>query len=369
MDNYYEILNLSPNASEAEIRGVIRTLRKKYRQVTGSPNKEQARNAEVMMDKLSEAEKNLLDPSARSKYDADLRNRPPETTTEPSHNQNDDWVTIAQDYLSNGQPRNAAQAAKQGTQVEPNNVQAWVVRAYADLEINDYADADFSASEAQRRDPNNAQMFGIKGDVYDGEKRYQEAQAAFQRAADLEPTNPYWQGRVIWAIFAQGNGKKAVDDANTLLINFPQSDYARTTYAMMVLSDAESSLSNDGPNVYITNTAQIEYMDKQLAVVNSLNCKDESVLDYYKSLFELNENSKKRRYIGPGFIYWVKVLAAIFIGLPIVSAIFAGFLGFLLVVLILAGIVWYTYEHVYPTQWKINREAIGDVAAKTGLQK
>lgn len=369
LDNYYEILHISPNAQEADVKGAIRALRKKYRRVTGSPNKEQARNAEVMMDKLAEAEKILLDDDARAKYDNDLRNRPVEREASPTASQSDDWIDTAKSYLANGQPRNAAQAAKEATRVEANNVQAWVVRAYADLELRDYADADFSASEAHRRDPQNPEILGLQGDVYDGEERYAEAQQAFQQAANLDPNNPYWQGRVIWAISAAGNGKEAVAAANTLVMKFPNNDYARNTYALMVLNDAENALSREGENIYVTNPAQIEYMGKQLEIVRGLNSSNETVTEFYNNLLELKENSEKRRYVGQGIKFWARILLVFFVGLPIVATIFSGGLGVILALLIFAGTVWFAFERAYPKQWKINKEGLGPIAIRTGLQK
>ena len=42
--------------------------------------------------------------------------------------------------------------------------------------------------------------------------------------------------------------------------------------------------------------------------------------------------------------------------------------GFFASLLVFGGWGWWLYEHVYPMQWKVNRDAIGS-AASTGLQK
>lgn len=368
MDNYYEILNIAPNADENTIKGAIRTLRKKYRQVTGSPNKEQARNAEIMMEKLAKAEQTLLDANQRAAYDTQLRNRPPEQAAPQAATQSTDWVDTAKSYLANGQPRNAAQAAKQAIMVESNNVQAWVVRAYADLEMRDYSDADFSASEAQKRDPQNPEILGLMGDIYYNEERYRDAQQAFQRAANFDPTNPYWQGRMIWAIAVAGDGKQAVADANALVMRFPQSEYARNTYAMMLLNDAESALSHDESSIYFTNTAQIDYVNKQLEIVRGLNSSNETVVEAYNNLQSSATNAVQRRYMPQELEFWRDWIIGMFIAFVILTGVFQVF-GFLLFLLVGAGFVWVAVETAYPKQWKINKKSLGSIATNTGIQK
>ena len=71
-NDYYDILKIDDSAAESEIKVAIRKTRSRYRNLTGSPNKEQARKAEHMIDVLAEAEKVLYDPAARADYDQKL---------------------------------------------------------------------------------------------------------------------------------------------------------------------------------------------------------------------------------------------------------------------------------------------------------
>ena len=56
-NDYYDILKIDDSAAESEIKVAIRKTRSRYRNLTGSPNKDQARKAEHMIDVLAEAEK------------------------------------------------------------------------------------------------------------------------------------------------------------------------------------------------------------------------------------------------------------------------------------------------------------------------
>jgi PREDICTED: protein enabled homolog len=71
-NDYYDILEIDDSAAESEIKVAIRKTRSRYRNLTGSPNKDQARKAEHMIDVLAEAEKVLYDPAARADYDQKL---------------------------------------------------------------------------------------------------------------------------------------------------------------------------------------------------------------------------------------------------------------------------------------------------------
>lgn len=367
MDNFYEILGVENTASEDDIRSAIRKNRKRYRQVTGSPNKEQARNAEVMMDKLAEAEVQLLDPDKREAYDRALASEPttPEADESPPSRGRTDWVDTAKDYLANGSPRNASRAATQATMDQPESVEAWKIRAYAALELRDYADADFSASEAHRREQSNPGILGLLGDVYDAEGRYQKVEQTFSKAAQLEPGNPYWRGRAVIAMSEQGRVGDAVFAANDLISKFPQNEFAKNVLAIVLLDDAEAALSRQGNSIYYTNKNQIEYVERRLNEVDSLSLQDEGLLWSRQATGNLLEQAKKRKFHR---ITYRRIFANLVLVVLTLSLLAAGAVGAGLFFLILTGLfVWWTIERCWPYQWKINKKALGP-AAKTGVQ-
>ena len=371
VDNYYEILGIESSADEDTIRGAIRKTRSRYRQVAGSPNKEQARNAEVMIEKLAQAEATLLNPEVRPGYDAQLAAQPA-TSLEPAPvaGGSSDWTESAKSYLANGQPRNAAQAAKEATRAEPDSIDAWTVRAYAALELRDFQDADFSASEAQKRDPGNPQMFGLLADVADGEGRYADAQRAFARAAELEPTNPYWAGRVAWAMGDQGNYEGAITYARQLVAHYADSQYVKDTLAHQLLREADGVLSQHPQNGgYFTNKKQIAHFEQRIAEVEALRPLHETAEGALADAKAHLAIGKKRRFIWPGVGTFAKYIVGWF-----VLICFGGVLGdsneFLGTVIILGGtglMGWLLFGKVMPLQWKVNKRGLGPLA-RTGLQ-
>ena len=364
MHDYYEILGIEASATEDAIRTVIRTTRKRYRQVAGSPNKEQARNAEIMMDRLAEAETELLDAGRRRAYDAKLAAQP-EPKQERSNAGSNDWVETAKNYLANGQPRNAVQAARQATLAAPEDIEAWTVRAYAALELRDYTDADFAASEAERRDPRNPEIAGLLGDVYDGESRYQQAEQAFARAAQLDPENPYWQGRVAWALCDQGRIAEALTRARQISARFPQSDYAKKVHSFILLEDAAAALSRDGDGTYFTNKKQLAHVQGRLEEVTAVGGPEGSTLEYYNHTSDSLKSAKKRQFHR---ITVRRIIANLLLVLFTLSLLFNESVGSGIFFLLITGLfVWWTVEKCWPYQWKINKKALG-AAARTGLQ-
>lgn len=372
LDNYYEILSIDTTADQESIRGAIRAQRRRYRQVAGSPNKERARNAEVMIEKIADAEATLLDPEARSAYDRQLASQPTTPDPEPTADQSSDWLESAKTYLANGNPRNAAKAAKQATLVEPGSVDAWTVRAYAALELHDHSDADFAASEAQKRAPSNPQIAGLLGEVHMEEENFVSAERAFARAAQLEPKNPYWRSRVAWAVSDQpGRSLGSVQMAHQVTVNFPGDEYARGTYAVMLLNDAEGALSSSGTRVMFTNPRQIDYVEKRLDVVQQMGVGAASVTQWHGELEGLLKRAKKRRFISPSLVQVgmlvVYLLCVTWFLLLICTAIFGEVLGSILWLGLNAALAYWSFVATFPLQWKITRRQAG-AAATTGIQ-
>jgi curved DNA-binding protein CbpA len=67
--NYYEILQIDPNASEEVIRAAYRAMSKRYH-----PDLQQGGN-DAMMKKINEAYEVLSDPQRRREYDAQMESR------------------------------------------------------------------------------------------------------------------------------------------------------------------------------------------------------------------------------------------------------------------------------------------------------
>lgn len=76
MQNYYEILEIEPNATEAQVREAIVQQRRSARARANHPNAEKRHESERLMQLIAEAEKHLLDQQSRAAYDANLQSAP-----------------------------------------------------------------------------------------------------------------------------------------------------------------------------------------------------------------------------------------------------------------------------------------------------
>lgn len=76
MQNYYEILEIEPNATEAQVREAIIQKRRSARARANHPNAEKRHESERLMQLIAEAEKHLLDQQSRAAYDANLQSSP-----------------------------------------------------------------------------------------------------------------------------------------------------------------------------------------------------------------------------------------------------------------------------------------------------
>lgn len=372
--DFYELLGVARSADAETIRGAIRETRRRHRQMVGSPDRERAHRAEVVMDMLARAEETLLVVDRRQQYDSQLavvRESPADPPPTPSSSASR-WVEAAATYLSDGQPRNALLAAREATQADPEDADAWRVRATAALQLRDLRDADFAANEAHRLRPHDPQALGLIGDVYDSEERYADAERAFARAAALEPDNPYWAGRVAWAVGDRGDLDGAVQRARQLVSQYPDAEYVRLVLAHQLLGQADGALSRDpAGQKYFTNTKQVDYVEQRLAEVEALRPLHESAETGLAQAREHLAVGRRRRWVAPsgGTVTRVVlyVLLGAWIALALLTAIAGDTFGGLLWLLLNVALVWRLVRRVYPTQWAVNRRALGP-HAMTGVQ-
>lgn len=370
--NFYRELGIEPSSDLDAISTAIRENRRRYRQLAGSPKLEQRSLAEQKIKMLAEAEKRLSDPNSRAAYDEELRRQPAHVPVPQSTSKSSTWIESAQSYLANGQARNAAAAAKEATRAQPESIEAWKVRAYAALELQDFQDAEFSASEAQRRSPSDATVSGLLGDVYDAEERYADAEKAYSHAASIDTKNPHWPVRVAQTIHDQGRTKEAEEYAHAVLFKYPGNTEAKTTYAVMLLQAIESALSTDHDGSYITNKNQIAFVEARMGTVQELSSADEDLAVAYNEISQLLVQAKSRRFVWPGRDFFVLVGVFVVFGTWIlgwiITAIFGEFIGGWLWLAANIGLAWYTITKVLRRpQWYINQKALGPYA-KTGLQ-
>lgn len=236
-EDYYRLFEIARDADEAAIRAAIKAARKRWRQLTGSPDKDRARLAEQRMEQLEAAETILLDDDARARYDAELdATRPapaavpnqapspePKGSTPPAPTV--DWGERARKYYFDGDFQNAFLAAKKGTDLTPENNLAWSFYGWSAIDLKRHQDADFASAELVHRLPNDASAHELRGAALDAVGRYADAETAFRNASRFAPANSYYQGRAAWALLDQGRANEAVAEAWKIVDRFPDDDY------------------------------------------------------------------------------------------------------------------------------------------------
>ncbi|MER0122951.1 hypothetical protein ABPH35_04850 [Streptococcus sp. ZJ93] len=205
--NYYDELEVSQAADLETIQKSIKEKRRRYRSLTGSPNLDQRSMAERKMQLLAEAEKIFTDPNSRSAYDVELSNAHQENKdTEANRFDQANFVERARAAFAAGNLRLAAQYAKEATNVDSYNVDAWKLRATIAQERGLLDEVEMACSMALDIDAHSPEILGLMGDVYLSQKRYQLAKESYEKAFQYS-RNPYWKEKQADTLYYGGNKK------------------------------------------------------------------------------------------------------------------------------------------------------------------
>lgn len=370
--DYYELIGVPQDADAETIKTAIRKTRKRFRQLSGAPDVNQRQMAETKMTQIAEAEKTLLDDQARRQYDQQYgqQSSQPEPAPETGSGSTTSFLDDALDYYRNGQLRVAASASKEATREEKDNPYAWYVRAQISLEMEDYSDAEFAASQSLKLDSKNASIYGVLGDVADRTGRYADVERYFTEAAKLEPEKSYWTGRIIVALVDQHRVADALNMAKSLYEKHPQEDYTKNVYISVLFQDIEWAAAHDDDGHYTyTNPKQIEYARKQIAVIHSIGVPADN-RDFQEELSKHEafvEQAAKRKFIWPSVGYIAGRIILWFILFTVICGfIFSKneLLSSVSFLVITGGLIYEAFQRMFPYQWKLNADANPEMAAK-----
>jgi tetratricopeptide (TPR) repeat protein len=110
---------------------------------------------------------------------------PTPTSTPPP----EQFITQAQQFLSQGKLAQAIDAFKQAQALKPNDPSIYIAIAQAQVFAGDYKDAQTSAENALLLNANLSMADAVRASALDWQGNFLEAEAAVKRALELDPNN------------------------------------------------------------------------------------------------------------------------------------------------------------------------------------
>lgn len=127
-------------------------------------------------------------------------------------------------HLEAGELDKALAAFDRGLQRQPKFVPVMLDRAEALTRMNRNSDAIAQMTAAETLAPESAEVQFRLGDVYQGARRYPEAEKAYLKAIALAPKNPLPYNNLAWMLVASGGDpKRAVEFAGKAVEISPRS--------------------------------------------------------------------------------------------------------------------------------------------------
>jgi len=292
MINYYDLLDISENATAEEIDAKIKSEINRWRKRTNAPSPERQREANERMEYLRQAQEILLDPTKRRAYDEELRgssqesipNREEQRTT--GNDGNDQQVRELYDrynfYLDEENYGEAIEIAKQLTRLQPNNPYAWHDLAYANYQWDNYADARYEINHTLSLKQNEAYFFQTAHNIYfnspdiSEQESLQKAKEYIQKAIALDPENPAYQANLASVYYDEGYYNDAINILEPTLSKGNITDYGREILSRSYIRKVENecsvpvSYNNGSLRYYFTDPGNISTANEYLEKARSL---------------------------------------------------------------------------------------------------
>ena len=371
--NYYNVLEIDPEADVETIDKAISEKRRFWQPKTSNPKLETRQLAEKAMKDISDAEATLKERSRRADYDRQLAAHAAVPVSEaaavPPGGR--DWLKAAIEYLSQGSASQANYAAKEATSQQPENPEAWYFRGVSSALLNNDQDALFELSEAIRLNPNEAHYHAELGDLYRKNEVWQEALKAYQRASDLMPSNPHYKAGLGVSYGALDQLDKASELLQSAHKEVPEDELVSYYYALCLLGQATAGWSKfHDESQNILSEAQLRVTKQKLAEIERLHVDDQEFqndVDEVRVFAEQAEAVKFQSFSGLPGLAFAEVATFIAMIIAFNSGGGGPFLGVIFLALMVLWVVLFVRMHRMPG-WQWNRKKAPAYARNTGIQ-
>lgn len=217
-DNPYAVLGVAETASPIVIRAAFRALSKQYHpDASPTPDAERMKEINDAWSRLKteevRAETNealsaqrtraVIEsaPSGNAGWGAEGWSAAPsddagwtdENWSDPPSpryqvgNEQSDWLALAKDHLANGDAARASYAAREATQQQGADAEAWATRARANLMLGRQSEALYELSQAIELRPDVAGYHFELGNVHASSQHWAQALESYESAATADP--------------------------------------------------------------------------------------------------------------------------------------------------------------------------------------
>jgi tetratricopeptide (TPR) repeat protein len=366
--NYYEILEISQQATPDHIKEAIKRQRRTWIKRQQAPSVERQREAEDRVRAIDAAEATLLDPAARAEFDRRLASYVPPAAPAQAAGGGVSWLTRAREFLEMGDARSAAYAARQATDQQASHHEAWALRGMADFLIGNDNDAIFELNEAIRLQPNEDSYYFDLGGVYESRSDDQQAMRCYEQASRLAPDKPVYKVAVAGIMLNNNLPEQALPILEQVHADHPDvEDF--TFYLAAALNEA--TLKGWTPVGYgrvITRSEQVGPSRDMLTRASKLNFNSDELRRTIAANLKLVEWAGAKQFRLPGFTSAKKtgvstglqgctaVGCMMYIGIAAtIGIIGAAFhTNPLLGLIVLAAVGWGLYALAWRPGWKWN---------------
>lgn len=282
-----------------------------------------------------------------------------------------DWTSIAQGYLDDGDGFQAHMAATEATQRSPGDAHAWYIRAQASLELDHGSDALFEITEAIRLEADNPRFHAVLGDVHCGAEDWTRARQSYQRAQALDPSTP---------LYAIGIANTYLDTDPDLAIpiyekavgDYPDVALFREHLAAGLLESITAGWSEfaDGSRS-ITNETQLAHSRQLLARIARLDLRGEDFTEIRGHIAEIDRlvdrAAQVKWYGSEHAVAYLLGVAGSVLAIVIAFAAGSGAVALLAASGTVAIVTGYIVRHRMP-EWKWTQRNVSRTVRRSGLQ-
>ena len=239
-------------------------------------------------------------------------------------------------------------------------------------DLDNYDDADFAIDQGMGIDPKYPVLHSVAASVAYDQKKYDTAIAEYREAFLLDPTDYSDAIQISYVMADAGRRDEGYNHLKSLHEINPDNEEITmrfVEYALIQLGRVLSDSNGKFPTLVVpTNKVQVKVGVEIMKDIESLDVNNEGLRQDRQQYKEALDYAKQRNFekirvftVIAIFLFWSLMMM-------ILNNLFHGFAHFLFVVLGFGLFALIVYLVLFPYGYQMNKEKVGESAARTGLQ-